>query len=73
MFLRHFADPKGGIPYGLALGLGGLIAIGIRRSSCGRSSSFPRTDLGRSSAKTPLGSRWNFYVYSTDRTHFHKR
>jgi prepilin peptidase CpaA len=26
MFLRHFADPKGGIPYGLALGLGGLIA-----------------------------------------------
>ena len=26
MFLRHFADRKGGIPYGLALGLGGLIA-----------------------------------------------
>jgi prepilin peptidase CpaA len=26
MFLRHFADRKAGIPYGLALGLGGLIA-----------------------------------------------
>jgi prepilin peptidase CpaA len=26
MFLRHFADPTSGIPYGLALGLGGLIA-----------------------------------------------
>jgi prepilin peptidase CpaA len=26
MFLRHFADPQSGIPYGLALGLGGLIA-----------------------------------------------
>ncbi len=25
MFLRHFADRKAGIPYGLALGLGGLI------------------------------------------------
>jgi prepilin peptidase CpaA len=25
MFLRHFADHKSGIPYGLALGLGGLI------------------------------------------------
>ena len=26
MFLRHFADRKSGIPYGLALGLGGLFA-----------------------------------------------
>ena len=26
VFLRHFADHKAGIPYGLALGLGGLIA-----------------------------------------------
>jgi prepilin peptidase CpaA len=26
MFLRHFADRKNGIPYGLALGLGGLFA-----------------------------------------------
>ena len=25
MFLRHFADRKAGIPYGLALGLGGLM------------------------------------------------
>lgn len=26
MFLRNFADPKGGIPYGIALGVGGLLA-----------------------------------------------
>ena len=26
MFLRHFADQKAGIPYGIALGIGGLIA-----------------------------------------------
>ena len=25
MFLRHFADPKAGIPYGVALGVSGLI------------------------------------------------
>jgi len=25
MFLRNFADPKGGIPYGIALGIGGLV------------------------------------------------
>ncbi len=25
MFLRHFADTKGGVPYGIALGLGGLL------------------------------------------------
>ena len=25
MFLRHFADAKGGIPYGIALGVGGLV------------------------------------------------
>jgi prepilin peptidase CpaA len=25
MFLRHFADPKVGVPYGVALGVGGLI------------------------------------------------
>lgn len=25
MFLRNFADAKGGIPYGIALGLGGLV------------------------------------------------
>lgn len=27
MFLRHFADEKTGIPYGIALGLGGLVAF----------------------------------------------
>ena len=27
MFLRHFADEKKGIPYGIALGLGGLLAF----------------------------------------------
>lgn len=27
MFLRHFADEKTGIPYGVALGLGGLLAF----------------------------------------------
>jgi prepilin peptidase CpaA len=26
IFLRHFADDAGGIPYGIALGIGGLIA-----------------------------------------------
>lgn len=26
LFLRHFADEKAGIPYGIALGIGGLIA-----------------------------------------------
>jgi len=26
MFLRHFADEKAGIPYGVALGIGGLVA-----------------------------------------------
>jgi prepilin peptidase CpaA len=26
MFLRHFADNGVGVPYGIALGLGGLIA-----------------------------------------------
>jgi prepilin peptidase CpaA len=26
MFLRHFADEKAGIPYGVALGMGGLMA-----------------------------------------------
>lgn len=25
MFLRHFANAKGGVPYGIALGIGGLI------------------------------------------------
>jgi prepilin peptidase CpaA len=25
MFLKNFADPKGGIPYGIALGIGGLV------------------------------------------------
>jgi prepilin peptidase CpaA len=25
MFLRHFANTKGGVPYGIALGLGGLL------------------------------------------------
>lgn len=25
MFLRHFANPDGGVPYGVALGLGGLL------------------------------------------------
>jgi prepilin peptidase CpaA len=27
LFLRNFADSKGGVPYGIALGLGGLIAF----------------------------------------------
>ncbi len=27
MFLRHFADEKAGVPYGVALGVGGLIAF----------------------------------------------
>ncbi|MGN6537177.1 MAG: A24 family peptidase [Mesorhizobium sp.] len=27
LFLRHFADDKSGIPYGIALGLGGLLAF----------------------------------------------
>lgn len=26
MFLRHFADEKSGVPYGIALGIGGLMA-----------------------------------------------
>jgi len=25
VFLRHFADAKGGVPYGIALGIGGLV------------------------------------------------
>jgi prepilin peptidase CpaA len=25
LFLRHFADEKAGVPYGIALGLGGLL------------------------------------------------
>ena len=25
MFLRHFADEKTGVPYGIALGIGGLL------------------------------------------------
>ena len=25
MFLSNFADPKGGVPYGIALGIGGLV------------------------------------------------
>jgi prepilin peptidase CpaA len=25
MFLKNFADPKGGVPYGIALGIGGLV------------------------------------------------
>ena len=29
MFLKHFADPKGGIPYGIALGVGGLLAYPV--------------------------------------------
>ncbi|WP_159590182.1 A24 family peptidase [Chelativorans xinjiangense] len=28
VFLRHFADEKAGIPYGIALGLGGLLTYG---------------------------------------------
>ena len=27
MFLRHFSDVKAGIPYGIALGLGGLLTF----------------------------------------------
>jgi prepilin peptidase CpaA len=27
MFLRHFADERAGVPYGLALGIGGMIAF----------------------------------------------
>lgn len=26
LFLRHFADARGGIPYGIALGIGGLVS-----------------------------------------------
>ena len=27
MFLRHFADSKVGVPYGVALGVGGLVSF----------------------------------------------
>jgi prepilin peptidase CpaA len=27
MFLRHFADSKVGVPYGVALGVGGLVTF----------------------------------------------
>ena len=27
MFLRHFADDKAGVPYGVALGIGGLMVF----------------------------------------------
>ena len=41
MFLRHFADRKAGIPYGIALGLGGLVTYpGLAAGAVGDRAAF---------------------------------
>ena len=45
MFLRNFADAKAGVPYGIALGIGGLIAYPrLAADACGRSARSPAID-----------------------------
>ena len=58
MFLRHFADRKVGIPYGVALGVGGLVSLSrTRRWWYGRSSAFPHIDPEQSIDAPDRGKR----------------
>ena len=79
MFLRNFADGRVGVPYGIALGIGGLVtypgfaADGLGAGAARRVIDLPRMQRpGRSGLHETSAGRPLSFVRATVRRHFHK-